>query len=144
MIIRNNREAVLKQIKVQELLLEENTYRCVDSHIQSFYADLPFKSKSKITYELLIDYYGEKLICEVYQGTDKAYDWLMNQPETAISSDITCRKTRKTCLKGIDIEITFTIYCDLPAADFQTLDMLGKVHRSITKSRVTESIYCEV
>jgi len=144
MILINNRDTVLKQSKLQELMKEENTYRCIDSHISAFFADKPFKKPKRIKYELGIGCWGEdKLTVRILHKAEDSYDWLMNQPETIIGKDIDCHKVRHTELKGIPIDITFTIYCELPIEDFQTLDMLGKVHRSITPSVVSESIFCE-
>jgi len=92
-------------------------------------------------------YIAGNLYCNIFIKDDKFYNWLMDNPLTAIGSKIEASITKKMVFVSHNMcTISMNIYvsCDLPEEDFKTLDALGKVHREFRPGRMEESIYCEV
>lgn len=79
-----------------------------------------------------------------FEYGNKFYDLITKNENSDVSSDITCRISKEALVNGIEINMSMIIYCDLPEDDYKTLDMLGKVHRTLIKSRVEESIFCAI
>ena len=141
-------EKMSMQLAACKCIISDVTRQSIDMSFRKMLFDCPVGNKD-LEYRInLSSCYPGKMSAHIQIHDDKCYDWLMNQKETYLdNSDINCRKTHKMVFVShqmVEIELVVFVYCRIPKDDYNTLDLLGKVHREIIPARVQESIYCEI
>ena len=122
------------------------TQQVIRETIERYLKDTGFDEDVKFD-PCISDWKPGKFTVSVYISSDKCYEWLMNQPTTAISTNIRSHFTKRIVFVSheyTECEITFSINCKLPEEDFKTLDMLGKVHREYKPGYMEQSVFCEI
>ena len=144
--ITNINKDTSKQAAAIKCILSDVTKQSIEMSIADMLKDCP--TKKDVKYMILTcDYQpGELDVCVVIDDED-CYDWMMTKKECYINSDVNVRLEKTMVFVShqfTKLNLKVLVHTNLKDEDFRTLDMLGKVHRELIPSSVSESIYCEL
>ena len=148
MKIKCTNKDIEKQISACNCVLSDVTKQSIRMSILDLLGDAPI-DRDEIDYSIDISNYRPgHLTATICFRDEKCYDWMMDQCETSIDArDVNCIKSKRMIFvshNNVELYLKVFIYAKLKQEDFDTLDMLGKVHRSLDKPTIQTSIYCEI